>query len=80
MTYEEIVARLTETFRDVFDDESIVLLRETTANDIEDWDSLSHVGLIVAIEKEFKVRFSLVELKPLKSVGDLLDLIQTKAN
>jgi len=78
MIFKEIKERVTAIFRDVFDDETIVLLRETTADDIEDWDSLAHISLIVAIEKEFNIKFDLIELKPLQNVGELLDLIQSK--
>ena len=78
MNYEEIKNRLRVIFHDIFDDDTIVLQRQTTAKDIEDWDSLAHISLIVAIEKEFKIKFDLIELKPLKDVGELLDLIQAK--
>ena len=78
MNFEEIKDRVTDIFQDVFDDDMIVLHRETTANDIEDWDSLAHITLIVTIEQEFKLKFDLIELKPLKNVGEMLDLIQTK--
>jgi len=78
MKLEELKASVTAIFRDVFDDDTIVLSRETTANDIEDWDSLAHISLIVAIEKEFKIKFDLIELKPLQNVGEMLDLIQSK--
>ena len=71
---------MTEIFRDVFDDETIELHAETTAKDIEDWDSLSHISLIVAIEKEFGIKFDLIELKTLKNVGDMLKLIQAKVS
>lgn len=78
MNYDEIKGKLTEIFKDVLDHDDIVLYRETTAKDVEDWDSLSHVSIIVAIEKEFKIKFTMSELKPLKNVGEMLDLIQTK--
>jgi len=78
MKQDEIKNKFTEIIRDVLDDENIVLCRETTANDVEDWDSLAHISIIVAIEKEFKIKFDLYELKPLKNVGEMLDLIQTK--
>jgi len=78
MTTEEIINRVTEIFKDVFDNETIVIFRETTADDIEEWDSLAHINLIVAIEKEFNIKFDLMELKPLQNVGDLLDVIQRK--
>lgn len=69
---------LTEVFRMVFDDDSIVIAPETTANDIDGWDSLSHVNLIIAVEARFRVRFSQKELLTLKNVGDLLNMIERK--
>lgn len=78
MTTEQINANLTDIFKDVFDDNSIVLTRETTAADIEDWDSLAQITLLVAIEKEFKINLSLHEVKMLRNVGDMLDIIQLK--
>ncbi len=78
MNYADIKENVTAIFRDIFDDGSIVLQRETTADDIEEWDSLAHISLIVAIEKEFRIKFDLIELKPLQNVGEMLDLIQAK--
>jgi acyl carrier protein len=75
MTNEE---RLQNVFRDVFDDESILIRRELTAKDVENWDSLSHVSMLAAVEKEFGFRFNLAEVRGLKNVGELLDLIQKK--
>lgn len=73
-----ILDELTPVFRQVFDDDTITLTRETTADDIDAWDSLSHMNLIVAAEMKFKVRFGLGELQKLKNVGELADLIQRK--
>lgn len=70
--------QLTPIFRQVFDDDSIVLTRETTADDIDAWDSLSHMNLVAAVEMTFKVRFALGELQTLKDVGHLADLIDRK--
>lgn len=70
--------QLTPIFRQVFDDESIVLSREITADDIDGWDSLSHINLVAAVEMTFKVRFALGELQTLKNVGHLVDLIDKK--
>lgn len=78
MTLKEIEKNLTEVFRDVLDRDSIVLSRGTTAADIEEWDSLAHIGLLVAIEREFKISLNLVEIDALRNVGDMLDLIQRK--
>ncbi len=69
---------LTEVFRMVFDNPEIQLRPEMTANDIEGWDSLSHVNLIVAIEMRFKIRFSQKELLTFKTVGDLMRSVQEK--
>jgi acyl carrier protein len=70
--------RLQAVFRDIFDDESIVIHRAMTAKDIEEWDSLTHINLVVATEKEFGLRFSLAEIKALKNVGEFQDLIERK--
>lgn len=80
MNGEEIAQRLTGVFRDVFDDERIVLTRATTAADIEDWDSLAQISLVVAIEKEFEISIDLAELQHLQNVGDMMDLIQRKVS
>ncbi len=69
---------LNELFRMVFDDDSLTITRATTANDIEEWDSLTHMNLVMAIEKQFKIRFPLGELRLLQNVGAMLDLINAK--
>ena len=78
MSETEIYAKLTEIFRDVFDDEELTPTAETNADDVEEWDSLSHIRLMLSVEKAFGVRFSTVELGGLKTVGELVALIQTK--
>lgn len=70
--------RLNPIFRQVFEDDDIDLKRETTADDIDAWDSLSHINLVIATEMEFKIRFALGELQALKNVGNLADLIDRK--
>ena len=70
--------KLQDIFRDVFDDNSLNISVQTNAKDIEDWDSLMHINLVVAVEKEFKIKFFLGELKTLKNVGDMIDLIKKK--
>jgi acyl carrier protein len=72
------IEQLIPIFREVFDDDDIVLSRQTTADDIDAWDSLSHMNLIVAVELRFKVKFALGELQSLKNVGDLADLVDKK--
>jgi acyl carrier protein len=69
---------LQEIFRDLFDDESIVLRDDTTAKDVAGWDSLKNVKLMIRIEKAFRVRFGTGEVVGLKNVGELLALIERK--
>ncbi|MBQ3009203.1 MAG: acyl carrier protein [Oscillospiraceae bacterium] len=76
MTREAIFEELTEIFRDIFDDEEIELTDETTADDIEDWDSLEQINLLVAIEKKFSIKFKLDEVSHLANVGDMVSLVQ----
>lgn len=79
MSREDITKKLTEIFRDVFDDEEIELSDSTTANDIEAWDSLEHISLIAAIEKAFKMRFTMREVSGMKNVGEMIDIIEQRA-
>jgi acyl carrier protein len=74
----QIAERLTQTFRFVFDDPNLQVTPGTTANDVEGWDSVMHINLIVAAEKEFGVRFTTSEVMALRNVGDLADLIAKK--
>jgi len=69
---------LNEVFQQVFDDDSIQITRATTADDIDAWDSLTHINLALGIEQRFKIRFALGEMQTLKNVGDLLELIEKK--
>lgn len=73
-----IIDQLTPIFRTVFDDDGIVISRTTTADDIEEWDSLTHMNLVMAVELHFKVKFALGELQALRNVGDLADMIDRK--
>lgn len=75
MTREKLYRELNEVFRDVFDDDMIVVADTTTANDIEDWDSLEHINLIVAIEKKFGMKFNMGEVTTMKNVGEMVDII-----
>ena len=75
MNKDQVMARLTKVFRDVFDDDSIVLSDNTSAKDIEDWDSLEHINLIAAVEKEFKMRFQMKEVSGMKNVGELAEIV-----
>lgn len=69
---------LNEVFRQVFDDDSIQITRTTTADDIDAWDSLTHINLALAVEQKFKIRFALGEMQTLKNVGELIDLVEKK--
>ena len=73
-----VYGELTEIFREVFDDERIVLSPETTAADVHDWDSANHVTLVVSIETRLKIRFKTFELESLHNVGHLAALVQQK--
>ena len=79
MDREKIRAKLTKVFQDVFDDDSIELTDTTTADDIEDWDSLEHITLISAVEKAFKMRFTMKEVSGMKNVGEMMDILAERA-
>jgi len=74
----EIKTRLNDVFRDVFDDDDIEVAEGTSAPDIDGWDSLTHITLVIAVEREFKIRMTAVEVGALKNVGQLIDLISAK--
>ena len=78
MTTQEILTKVTDIFRDVLDDDSIMLKPETIAEDIEDWDSLTHIQLVVAIEKKFVIKFSTSEINGFKNVGEMCDAVAKK--
>lgn len=80
MTNDQVFARLLPIFRDIFDNESLVIGPSTSGADIEDWDSLSNINLVSAIEKDFRIRFALGELQELKNVGEMVALILRKSD
>ena len=71
--------RLNQVFQDIFEDDDIQVNENTTAADIEEWDSMKHVSLMLAVEREFSIRFSASEIAKLATVGELVDLINSKA-
>ena len=73
-TYDQ----LTKIFQDIFDDDEVVATPELTAQDVDEWDSLSHIRVIVTIEEVFKIRFSASEILNLKNVGEIAALIEKK--
>jgi acyl carrier protein len=78
MDEPQIYQRLTEIFQDVFDEDSIEVTPKLSADDVDGWDSLTHIRLILTIEKVFKIKFSTSEIGKLENVGDLVALIQAK--
>jgi acyl carrier protein len=78
MPEREVYRRLTTIFHDVFDDESLVLRPDTSAANVEGWDSLNHINLILAAESAFQVKFTSSDLESIQSVGDLVAAIQQK--
>ncbi|MCR5501834.1 MAG: acyl carrier protein [Lachnospiraceae bacterium] len=78
MTREEAFEKVNGIFRDNFDDESITVTDETTADDIEDWDSLEHINLIAAIENRFGMKFTMGEVVSMKNVGEMVDIILSR--
>ena len=78
MTREEVYANLNEVFQDVFDDKDITVNDLTTADDIEDWDSLEHINLVVAVEKKYNIKFNMGEVNRFKNVGEMVDIIMTR--
>lgn len=79
MDESQIYARLAQIFDEVFDDDSIEVAPELSAKDVDGWDSLTHIRLILTIEKAFKIKFSTSEIGKLRNVGDLVTLIGAKA-
>ncbi len=79
MDKEKIKERLTKIFRDVFDDETITITEKTTADDIDAWDSLEHITLISAVEKAFKMRFTMKEVSGMKNVGEMINILAERA-
>jgi len=79
MNNNDLYVELSAIFHDVFDDESIVVTPQLTADDVDEWDSLSHIRLVLAIERKFGLQFSAAEVSRLKNVGEFVALIRSKA-
>lgn len=80
MNRQNIIEQLNKIFRDIFNDQNIIVSKETTAVDIERWDSLSNVNLVMTIERTFKISFALGELQQLKNVGDMIEILERRIN
>ena len=79
MEKAEVYSKLSGVFRDVFDEDDLALTPQTTSDDVDGWDSLSHIRLVLAVSKAFGVKFSASEIGSLKNVGEFADLIEKKA-
>ena len=73
-----VFEKLNEIFREYFEDEDIELTEDTTADDIEEWDSLEHINLIVAVEDSFDMKFTMGEVTTMKNVGAMVDIIMER--
>jgi acyl carrier protein len=78
MIRKDLFDQVQDIFRDIFDEDDMVIEDKTTSDDVEEWDSLNHINLVSAIEKEFEIRFALGELMELKDVGAMIDLMVKK--
>jgi acyl carrier protein len=78
MERNEILTKLTLIFRRIFNNETLILKNELTANDVDQWDSLTHMLLITGIEEEFAITFKLKELNKMRNVGDMIEIISLK--
>ena len=76
---QEVFKRVNEIFQDIFDDEELVVIDETCADDIEDWDSLRHITLVSAVERAFGIKFSMKEVLEMKNVGEMADILVERA-
>jgi acyl carrier protein len=79
MDQPQIYSKLTGVFCEVFDEDDLKLTPEMTADDVDGWDSLSHIRLVLAVSKSFAVKFSASEIGGLKNVGEFVELIQKKS-
>lgn len=79
MGREEVLEKVNDVFREVFDDNNIVVTGETTAVDIEGWDSLRHITLIEEIEDAFNIRFTMKEVNGMKNVGEMIGIIAERS-
>ena len=77
-TFDQVIAEVTDIFRDVLNNESTQLKYETSAPDVQDWDSLNHIEIVVAVEKHFKIKFNFAELQKFQNVGHMCDNIVLK--
>ena len=75
MKFDKVMGLLYPIFKDVFDDDELIIEANTTASDIDGWDSLTHIRLVITIEKAFGLRFTAAEISELENVGEMVELI-----
>ena len=75
----DILNEIDKIFREFFDDEALAINRETSRDNLEEWDSLAHLNLIIIIEKHFGVKFMIDEIPEIRSIGEIVDLIKAKS-
>lgn len=80
MNNEQVLDQITNIFRTIFKDESIIINENTSAQDIDDWDSLNNIQIVIAVEKHFKVRFKSSEIRAWNNVGEMVNSIQLMTN
>jgi acyl carrier protein len=80
MTNENILKEITSIIHETFENDRLIVTSSTSADDVDEWDSMTHIQLISSIEKKYKIRFALGELQALKNVGEMVELIQKKLN
>jgi acyl carrier protein len=78
MNRVNLLKEVTKIFKDILDNENVILEENTQATDIDEWDSLTHIQLVVAVEKHFKIRFSSKEIQKWKNIGELLNCVEEK--
>lgn len=80
MSREEVLTIVNSVFHETLDNDELVIEESTSANDIEEWDSLTHIQLVVGMEKKFKLRFTAIEIQSWKNVGEMMNSIMSKLN
>jgi acyl carrier protein len=78
MNREQILQMVTDILRDILQQPSLVITEQTTADTVERWDSINHVNILMTVERTFKIRFSLGEIKQLRNVGEMVALVEKK--
>ena len=78
MTKQEIFEKIQNIFRNVFDNSEMKIENSSNSSNVENWDSLNHINLVVAIQKEFRIKFDLKEIQSFKNVGEMVDLVEKK--